>query len=477
MLEAARSALQETLSIYPWLSELSGILPISALLDFIDTAKKLHIFQLVGAVPLWSWPVTPAGSRLLLSSDDGTDSCFLDTFGNSISWIAMDGRYGDKYNIPNSETLRLCLSTEKPHVLHNPHGNMKKVEQRIHDLEVIHMSRASTSGLDPLSSNPLVPHLSRDSWSIYTSKYLIVSICGWIALFLCIVFALLLECYIGLAFLILVPITGLLIFFLYGNRPRTLRSQGFGESDRIIVVTEHPNSTNWKVFCGEGAIVNPILNLPLKARRERLSRTSERLTRIVLRVLILAQWAVVLASAALKNWNSIIICFWIIFCIVTHTYFLPPTMGAQCWIKSCACISIERYQTNVSSRHALLNTIMALNPDTIPWSSKNLSPVRVQKWVDGAMTWIDPVLKQCPDRTRWETASREALAQSAEHFGIEQLASDDLISTLWQSGRLTWHVEYEKMGDYWLQYIPEGIFVAAKIKIAANLLKGEKKRV
>ncbi|MCJ1279578.1 hypothetical protein MMC21_007402 [Puttea exsequens] len=120
---------------------------------------------------------------------------------------------------------------------------------------------------------------------------------------------------------------------------------------------------------------------------------------------------------------------------------------------------------------------MALNPDTVPWSKKNLTLAPTQRWLEGAMTWIDPVLKQCPDRTRWETASREALAQSAEHFSIEQLASDDLISAVWQSDKLTWHVEYDKMGDYWLRHITEGIFVAAKIKIAANLSTGEKKTV
>lgn len=469
MLDDARSTLQETLNSHPWLPELAGLLPMSALLEFVDTAKKLHIFQLVGEVPLWSWPITPAGSRVLLSTNDGADSCHLDAFGNSISWMATDGRYGDHYNVPNSETLRIWLSTEKPHVLHNCHENMKITEQRVHDLEVIRVTKASLSGLDLSSFSSLVRYLPGELSSVKTLRFLMVSLVGWIVLFVCIILAVLLKCFTGVVFLILVPITGLFVFLLHGNRPRTPIRQGFGMSDRIIVVYDHPNSTNWKIFCGKGGVINSILNLPLKARRERLAPTLERPVRIALRVLIIGQWAIMLASASLKNWNSIIICFWITLCIATHAYLLPPTVGVQCWAKSYAGISFERYQIKLSSRRAVLNTIMALNLDTVPWSKKNLAPAPVQKWLDGAMTWIDPVLKQCPDRTRWEKASREALTQSAKHFSIEQLASADLISAVWQSDRLTWHIEYEKSDDYWLRHIIEGIFVAAKIKIAAKL--------
>lgn len=69
------------------------------------------------------------------------------------------------------------------------------------------------------------------------------------------------------------------------------------------------------------------------------------------------------------------------------------------------------------------------------------------------------------------------MSQSGEHFSLQHLASDDSIDTLWRSGNLTWHVEYEKMGDYWLRHIIEGIYLAAKIKIVANLSKEERKTV
>jgi hypothetical protein len=37
-----------------WLGELAGILPLSAVIDFIKIPPKLHILELVGAVLLWS---------------------------------------------------------------------------------------------------------------------------------------------------------------------------------------------------------------------------------------------------------------------------------------------------------------------------------------------------------------------------------------------------------------------------------------
>jgi hypothetical protein len=67
MFEAAVSKLNDILTRHSWVGELAGILPLSALIDFIDVPRKFHVLQLAGAVPLWNWPVTPSGSRILLS--------------------------------------------------------------------------------------------------------------------------------------------------------------------------------------------------------------------------------------------------------------------------------------------------------------------------------------------------------------------------------------------------------------------------
>jgi hypothetical protein len=35
-----------------WEQQLAGIVPLSALIEFIDLATKLHIFELTGTVPM-----------------------------------------------------------------------------------------------------------------------------------------------------------------------------------------------------------------------------------------------------------------------------------------------------------------------------------------------------------------------------------------------------------------------------------------
>lgn len=52
-----------------WTAEIANILPLLALIHFLDILTKLHVFKLAGAAPLWSQTVTPARSRLLLPED------------------------------------------------------------------------------------------------------------------------------------------------------------------------------------------------------------------------------------------------------------------------------------------------------------------------------------------------------------------------------------------------------------------------
>ncbi len=55
------------------------------------------MFELAGCVPLWNWPVTPAGARLLLATADNDHACCLDREEHSTVLHCVDGRYGDCY--------------------------------------------------------------------------------------------------------------------------------------------------------------------------------------------------------------------------------------------------------------------------------------------------------------------------------------------------------------------------------------------
>jgi hypothetical protein len=85
ILHEARHNINSLLSRHPWTEQLASILPLSALIDFIDTPLILHTYQLASGLPLWCWAVTPTGSRFLLEQDDARDQsvCYLDRYGVS----------------------------------------------------------------------------------------------------------------------------------------------------------------------------------------------------------------------------------------------------------------------------------------------------------------------------------------------------------------------------------------------------------
>ena len=96
------------------------------MIDFIDIPPKLHILELFGRVPLWSWTITPSGSRLLLDKQPAFASCncLQDRFGNTTALEVLDGRYGDRYFAASPETLRLVLASVPYTVVPNNHENI-----------------------------------------------------------------------------------------------------------------------------------------------------------------------------------------------------------------------------------------------------------------------------------------------------------------------------------------------------------------
>ena len=462
MFEVAISGVAASLTRISWVRELAGILPLSALIDFIDVPQKLHIFELSGAVPLWSWPITPTGSRLLLSAKHLEQSCCLDLYGKSVGWIVLDGRYGDQYPASNPETIRLCLSSKTPRTIENSHENMAGKKLRIQNLEIVHVSRLEPQNQHEPSES-WFRHVFLDPWWMYSRGYLVISIFGWIMLLGTITMSVILQFYLALAFLVIVPLTGSVVFLIHGSRPRGLLVEDDSPYNRLIATAEHMNATNWIVFYGESTIVNSLLNRPLEPRGLKMSGGFFGLLRMVLRILILGQWALALGAASIKDWNAYFISFWITFCIFLHAYLIPPRLEAKDWMKSCAHIQLERYQTQLSSRRALLNTIIALNPDTFSWDTIAKQDDRT-KLYEGAMKWIDPILKPDPSRSRWEEATRTAMNEAAERFSAEELASPLGQGLKGNFLGSEWNNKYEGRENYWSKFIPEGIYMAAKIR-------------
>lgn len=468
MFESAVSALNNLLERHLWAQQLAGILPLSALIDFVEVPQKVHVFELTGAVPLWSWPVTPAGSRLLLSDKYKQKICCLDRYGSSAASIALDGRYGDQYLVINPETVRFCLTSQKPHVIKNLHENMSGHDLRVQNIEVVHVSRLKGRP-ERRPSTSWFGRLFLDLWWMSSAKHLVVSTIGWIMMIGMIIMSGILECYLSLAFLCAVSATGFVTFSLYGRTPRRLLVESTSNYNRVVVVAEHMNTIDWTVFYGESTIVNSLLNRPLEPLGPQMPPATSSLLRMALRILILGQWATAIGATALQDWNAYFITFWVAFCITTHSMLIPVSMEAKDWMKSVASIQMDRYQVQVSSRRALLNTIIALNPDTFAWSQteKNDDRTKLDK---GATRWVDSVLAPGPSRFTWEEATRRAMKEAAEKYSIDELASSkwqdkegDVLSPEWNNDFPS------ERKNYWKPFILEGIYMAAKIQKEANL--------
>ncbi|KAI2472377.1 hypothetical protein F4781DRAFT_383452 [Annulohypoxylon bovei var. microspora] len=450
MFESAIEGLNAILNRTSWVSELAGILPLSALIDFIDIPPKLHIYQLAGSAALWNSPITPAGSRLLLSDDKFLNpNCYLDRYGNSVSLLGLDGRYGSRYYVSSPETIRLCIQAHEAQIIGNLHDNMKGDDLRLQNLDIIHVSR-----LQPRRRH--MPTLSRLSRIFARSPQMrIAHLFGWTVLLGMTVMSIILQTYLSLAFLALMPVTGGIVSTLHGSSPRGLLVQKPTRWNRLILVAEHENTTDWTVFYGEATILNSLINRPLKPLDPGPQPTFSTFLRIVLRVLILGQWALALGSAATKDWDAYFITFWIAFCIFMQAYVMPPEKGAKEWMKSYAGIRIERSHTQLSSRRALLNTIIALNPDSFALPPGSQLEDRT-KFSREAMKWIDPILGATSGRERWEKATLKAMNNATKDKNQESKFS-----------RAEWDEEYKR--DFWAPFILEGICMADKIKEQANL--------
>ena len=84
--------------------------------------------------------------------------------------------------------------------------------------------------------------------------------------------------------------------------------------------------------------------------------------------------------------------------------------------------------------------------------------------------WMDSILTVSTNRTLWEQATLEAMREAQPQLESEDLFlpkfrkhSDNFLSP-------TWNNEFADPDEcYWRRFIPEGIYIAAKIKKEADL--------
>ena len=372
-----------------WLQQLSGILPLSALVDFIDVATKLHIFELNGSVPLWNWPVTPIGARLLLSKQEDVDNvCCLDTIGRSPTLHCIDGRNGDSYPGSTPATTRFYLSTPRSSIwLSNGAVSTKAAWARKQTLKIVCVRRLDGAHASPKKGGfPDWLCRARFLASIEASpRYKLVSMFGWVIWLAMIFVSVIAGLYTALAYLFLMPLTGLIIKFTHGSPPRKLLDERTSPFTRLVVATDSINGADWMAFYGNHYVINALLNRPLN----RIATTSApRALQICLRCLIGGQWTLALGSCALQDWNALFISFWIITCACISSYGYSPEQSVRDWLERSCYLAIDCISAEFSSRRSMLSALVYLNPET----------------EDGHTEWIDPIMKGCKERREWESA-------------------------------------------------------------------------
>lgn len=400
-----------------WVKQLAGILPLSAVIDFLDVPRVLHVFNLRGAVPAWCWPITPAGSRLLLKSFSPIEPCFLDRYESGPKPLCWDGRYGDEYPMANAATVSLANQAVVPHVVINAHPNLEAERgKRPQTLEVVCVLPASAQDADLERGKDRVHHHS-DSWHTFLlalTGILISSrknkitffhnatvIIGWAAWICLVAICAARAWWVAFAFLILIITSGLLFALVHGNTPRHLGQRDPSEHQRAVISASNVNATDWVVYHGRSDVVNSLVNWPLQPSPR---VTPHWIFWQMLRLAIYGQWALAVGAAAQQHWDAYVITAWIFVCIFAIDFVFCSKHAVYEWMNRCAGLRLERITVQVSSRRALLNAIIAINGDTFHPDPKGHDSIPVYR--EAGIRWLDEILEPCEERKDWLEATR-----------------------------------------------------------------------
>lgn len=422
-----------------WAQQLAGILPLAALVEFIDVSVKLHLFELAGSVSLWNWPVTPAGARVLLSEQDISDSCCLDRTDRSVVLHCIDGRYGDWYPSSTPTTTRLWVSGPKTEtVIRNESPNMADPRARRQQLKVFHLSQRHISLRSRTPSSIIPSYLCPfRAFLCYlrtrSLKYRVASVVGWTAWIGLTVLSFMAGWYFAAGYLLLMPAMGLVVYMTHGGKPRRLLDERTSTHDRLVVATSSLNGSDWLAFFGGSFTLNSLLNKPLYRSRRTPAPTA---LRLLTRFLIVAQWVLAVASCAVQDWNAFVITVWILFCASISSYAYSAKDSARDWLKHHCSIVVNEISTEFSSRRAMLTTLMYLNPDSR----------------EDRTSWINPILADSYERRKWEVTVLGFIKEGGPCSG-------------------EWRGE-----EYWWPYVDEGLEMGRRIKSILDCLQEDRNK-
>ncbi|KAK8118281.1 uncharacterized protein PG998_006562 [Apiospora kogelbergensis] len=362
-----------------WGQQLASLIPLAALLEFVDLQQKLHVFELSGFNPPWSWALTPEGAKLILSDEDSSDACCLDRPARAPMLHCMDCKFGNFYPCSAPTTTRYYLKHTTPRIkLSNHWPNGLSPRARKHRLELVVVRRSPPTGK---KTNVILRALKG---CISTSLRLTLAI-GWALWLGLLCFSVLSGLYVAAAYLVIIPVTGVAVHFrVVGEARQLLATDEPGEIDRQVVATNSVNGTDWYAFYGPSDTVNALLNRPLL----RAGRPAHpRIAAWIIRGCAASQWGLIVASCVMQGWDAFAVTSWITFCALVGTYIYPPEQAVQDWLSMVCRVDLVTIKATFSSRRAMLAALVHLNPD-----QENTE-------------WLDPILsKTHQERKDWEAA-------------------------------------------------------------------------
>ena len=237
---------------------------------------------------------------------------YLDQVGHSPVLHCIDGRYGFWYPSNTQTTTRMCTSKPSAHTfVPNPSPNLADLQARSQRLEVISLRRlkwTSCQSRRKVKSTCLVlfDKVIRRVGSQHSIMYSLTSGIGWILWTGVTTVFFMSRLYIAGVYLLLMPLTGLVVSYTHGGKPRRLLDGRPSPFKRLVVTTSSLNGNSWQAFYGESNTLNSLLNKPLV--RVATSSTSVPL-RLLLRLLIVCQCLLTLGSCALQDWNALVVSF------------------------------------------------------------------------------------------------------------------------------------------------------------------------
>jgi hypothetical protein len=152
-------------------------------------------------------------------------------------------------------------------MIRNTSPNIADLSARKQKLEIVYLVQLElgddkTWNLQSASLHLIFKSLV-NNLRIWSTRYHLVSILGWLCWVVGFFYCLATQLYFASICLLLVPLTRVLVFLTRGGKRRRLLNSCASSFSRLIVTTSSLNGSEWCAFYGSNYTLDSLLNKPL----------------------------------------------------------------------------------------------------------------------------------------------------------------------------------------------------------------------